>query len=199
MPFFASELVIPRLPGFVSAQRHLDLRIETRMLRHGEHVIDSDVSVLLCRQPPVGLSSYALLQTRLVAACAPELRKRLNGHSLDDLASDPELTVIVQQSRPEAWTEWLAAAGAKPAASRKLIQLDTMDAVVAAAERGLGIALVPMPLVGARLERGSLVRLCQSFLETRDTYYLVHRVEDERRPEVRALRDWMLSEFTSDG
>jgi len=198
LPFFASELVIPRLPRFVLAQNDFDLRIETRSDRLDEHAMEADVSVLLRRDPPAGLTVHRLLETRLVPAGAPSVVTQLSSLTAAELVSN-EVTLIVQRSRPHAWAEWFASAGIATAPSRKLIELDTMGTVVAAAERGLGIALVPLPLVDARLRRGSLVRLCAVELTTRDTYYLVHREEDERRPEVRELRDWLLAEFRHDG
>ena len=76
-----------------------------------------------------------------------------------------------------------------------MIELDTMYAVVRAAEQGLGIALVPEIAARAWFTSGSLVRFSARALETGERYYLVHRREDAGRPEIVAFHDWAIAEF----
>jgi DNA-binding transcriptional LysR family regulator len=73
-----------------------------------------------------------------------------------------------------------------------VIELDTMLDVVHAAERGVGIALVPEALCSARFESGLLVRIFPVELATPDSYFLVARAKDAQRPEVAAMSRWML-------
>lgn len=70
-----------------------------------------------------------------------------------------------------------------------------MIAVARAAERGLGAALVPVPLSDAWFQSGSLLKLFDHELVGRDGYYLAHRKEDESREDIRALRQWILQTF----
>jgi LysR family glycine cleavage system transcriptional activator len=70
-----------------------------------------------------------------------------------------------------------------------------MIAVARAAERGLGAALVPVPLSDAWFQSGSLVRLFDRELVVQDGYYFVYRDEDEEREDIRALRQWILQTF----
>jgi LysR family glycine cleavage system transcriptional activator len=70
-----------------------------------------------------------------------------------------------------------------------------MIAVARAAERGLGAALVPVPLSDAWFQSGSLVRLFDRELVVQDGYYFVYRDEDEDREDIRALRQWILQTF----
>jgi DNA-binding transcriptional LysR family regulator len=66
---------------------------------------------------------------------------------------------------------------------------------VRAAERGLGIALVPVLLCQSWIRNGALVRLFAVELSTRESYYLVSRPRDAERPPVKALTRWALAQY----
>ena len=70
-----------------------------------------------------------------------------------------------------------------------------MIAIARAAERGLGAALVPLQLSDGWFDSGALVRLFPTELHTTDAYYLVCRDADKNDERVRALREWVLSQF----
>jgi DNA-binding transcriptional LysR family regulator len=81
---------------------------------------------------------------------------------------------------------------------RNIIELDTMFSVVRAAERGVGIALVPEILCDAWFRSGALVRVFSLQLETDDAYFLVSRLNDADKPEITAITDWTLEQFRRD-
>jgi LysR family glycine cleavage system transcriptional activator len=103
-----------------------------------------------------------------------------------------ETALIVQKARPFAWTHWANEIGLDTPEPRNIIELDTMFSVVRAAERGVGIALVPEILCEAWFRSGALVRLFSLQLETDDSYFLVSRLQDADKPEVTAITDWTL-------
>jgi DNA-binding transcriptional LysR family regulator len=72
-----------------------------------------------------------------------------------------------------------------------------MSAVVRAAEQGIGVALVPSVLCDAWFRSGALVRIFPVELPTTDTYFLVSRPKDADKPEVKAITNWALSQFSS--
>jgi DNA-binding transcriptional LysR family regulator len=72
-----------------------------------------------------------------------------------------------------------------------------MIAVVRAAERGIGVALVPSVLCESWFRSGALVRIFSVELETNDTYFLVSRPKDADKPEVKAITNWALAQFRS--
>lgn len=80
-----------------------------------------------------------------------------------------------------------------------MIELDTMSAVVRAAERGLGIALVPAMLCESWIRSGALVRVFAVEVATGDAYYLVSRPMDADRPQVQALTRWALAQYGCGG
>ncbi len=79
--------------------------------------------------------------------------------------------------------------------SGSILQFDTFPASIAAAERGLGVALVPTFVCERRLRPGRVQRISDVEVESGDNYYLVFRAEDRGRPEVRAFVSWALAEL----
>ena len=191
-PFFASELFIPRLPDFCAEHREIDIQIDTRDPRPSLHPATADVSILLAESEPPGVQASPLFALSLTAVCAPQhvaLVARLGSAVLR------EMPLIVHKPRPHAWASWAEQIGLEAPEPRKLIELDTMYAVVRAAERGVGVALVPSRLCDAWFRCGSLTRIFATELATPDTYFLVSRRKDADRPEIHALAEWALSQF----
>ncbi len=192
-PFFATELFIPRIASFCDAHPDIDIQVDTHDPRPVAHPPSADVSVLLTDSVPQGLKVSRLFSLSLVAACAKEHADtvaRLGANVFRDMA------LIVHRSRPFAWNSWAQEVGLEEPEPKNLIELDTMVAVVRAAERGVGIALVPEVLCGAWFESGRLVRIFPIELPTHDDYFLVTRVKDADRPEVVAMTRWVLRNCT---
>jgi DNA-binding transcriptional LysR family regulator len=191
-PFFASELFVPRLTSLLDLRPDLDIQIDSTDPRPMEHPASADLSILLTPEPPPGLRAYTLFPLSLVAVGSPRIADRL-----DEVgpAIFTEVPLIVQRARPESWRDWAESAGFRVPEPKHVIELDSMFAVARAAERGVGIALVPLGLLDAWLEDGDLIRISPAILDTADTYRLVCRPGDQDRPEVKALVQWALREF----
>ena len=190
-PFFATEIFVPRMADFCAAWPEIDIQVDTRDPRPAAHPLTADISVLLSDTPPQGVSITRLFTLSLVAACAREYAptvKRLGANVFRDMA------LIVHKSRPFAWNSWAEELGLEAPEPKNVIELDTMSAVVRAAERGVGVALVPEALCRVWFESGSLVRIFPLSLHTSDTYYLANRPKDAAKPEVRAMTEWLLNE-----
>jgi LysR family glycine cleavage system transcriptional activator len=196
LPFFASEMFIPRLSAFAEQHRAIDIRVETTEAG-ALHPPASDASILLLQNRPTepGTIAHALFPLRLAPACSPQLARQLR---LGDPRALLGGTLSVHKGRPHAWQDWFASMSIGLERAPKVIHLDSMFAVARAAERGLGIALVPIPLAGTWFHSGALVRPCIGELETTDRYYLVYRAEAEKNPDVCALRDWVMTTFARD-
>jgi LysR family glycine cleavage system transcriptional activator len=196
LPFFASEMFIPRLSAFADQNRAIDIRVETTEAG-ALHQSASDASILLLQSRPTetGTIAHPLFPLRLAPACSPQLARDLK---LSDPRALLATTLIVHKGRPHAWQDWFASMSIGVERTPKVIHLDSMFAVARAAERGLGVALVPIPLSGTWFNSGALVRPCIGELETTDRYYFVYRAEAEKNPDVCALRDWVIATFAHD-
>jgi LysR family transcriptional regulator, glycine cleavage system transcriptional activator len=191
-PFFAQELLLPRLGAFSAAHPHTDLQIATRSAPREPHGDDADVSVALGPGPWPGLCSRTLFSQSFVPACSPELLRASGVREHADLAGE---SLIVHKRRADLWDQWAQAAGLPQLRPRQLIRFDTMSAVVDAAERGVGFALVAAPLTRARFAAGTLMRVFAHEIGAGESYYAVARTTDARRGVVRELLDWLETEF----
>jgi LysR family glycine cleavage system transcriptional activator len=193
-PFFASELFVPRLATFCTAHPDIDIQIDTSDPHPTLHPPTADVSVILADGPPPGMNAAKLFSLKLAAVCAKEQAPdvvRLGREVFRETA------LIVHRPRPFAWANWAQEVGLDAPEPKNIIELDSMFAVVRAAERGIGVALVPTALCGAWFETGALVRIFSIELTLSDTYYLVSRHKDGEKQEVKAVTEWALEEFRS--
>ena len=193
-PFFASELFVPRLATFCAAHPDIDIQIDTSDPHPSLHTPTSDISIILSDMPPQGVKATKLFSLKLAAVCAKE-----HAPSVVRLGREVfrETALIVHRPRPFAWTSWAQEVGLEAPEPKNIIELDSMFAVVRAAERGVGVALVPTALCGAWFDTGALIRIFSIELKTSDTYYLVMRSKDADKPDVKAITDWALEEFRS--
>jgi LysR family glycine cleavage system transcriptional activator len=191
LPFFASEMFIPRLNGFAERHRSIDLRVETTEAG-AQHPASSDASILLLSSRPADVIAHSLFALRLAPACSPQLARELR---LGDPRALLGVTLIVHKARPHAWHDWFAGMSVALDRQPKVIYLDSMFAVARAAERGLGVALVPIPLSSTWFSTGALMRPCIGELRTIDRYYFVYRADAASNSDVCALRDWVVETF----
>jgi LysR family glycine cleavage system transcriptional activator len=191
-PFFASEYFVPRLSEFTAAHPEIDIKVGASDETAETHPADADLSIRLFRTPPPGLPSDLLFPLTLAPAGSPDFKKALEVRD-DCIVS--EFPLIIHETYPMAWKQWSKSAGIALPGNSKATRLDSMIAVVRACERGLGAALVPVPLADLWFKQGSIVRLFSQQLVTEVSYYLVVREDRADDPAVSLLRDWILRNF----
>jgi LysR family glycine cleavage system transcriptional activator len=191
-PFFASEVFVPRLEEFTAQHPEIELFVDTSDETAEKHPVSADASIRLFRRAPANLDADRLFPLRLIPACSPGFRER---YQSDDGRMLQPFPMLVHTSRPEAWSAWTRSSGiALPAASR-IVRLDSMIAVARAAERGVGAALVPVPLSDNWFKYGALVPLFDDIVTMPEAFYLVYPNSGTRSTEVQALRQWVLDTF----
>ncbi len=194
-PFFASELLMPALTDFQQSHPDIDLALDASDESKRVLPANTDVAIRLFETPPADMDSARLFPLSLVPACSPELRDRLEHHPQSGATPFP---IVVHSGRADAWKQWATQSGVVLPMTGSVIRLDAMSAIVQAAERGLGVALVPLQLTAAAFRERRLVRLFNHTLETTDAYYIVCRGSLEDRPDLRRFRDWVLQRFGQD-
>lgn len=195
-PFFASELFVPRLKEFSAGNPDIDIQVSTSDETQEKHPADADLSVRLFRSPPPELLTDLLFPLKMVPAGSPEFRDSLKVRNKKIVSDFP---IIVHETRPDAWTNWASQAGIALPEGKKVVRFDSMIAVVRAAERGLGAALVPVPMANSYFESGSLVPLFRQELIADVSYYLACKPDRAGDPAVDALRHWILESFAEAG
>ena len=191
-PFFASEVFVPNLAEFTRRHPHIDIKVDTSDESGEKHPASAEASIRVFKKPPRGLHSDRLFPLRLVPAASKELRPAIK---LKDGKLSGDFTRILHDSRPNAWRDWEKETGVELPDDSPLVRLDSMIAIVRAAERGLGAAMVPLRLSDAWFDGGALVRLSEEELLTDESFYFVCNHQDKDRDAVGKLRHWVLQNF----
>ncbi len=191
-PFFASEFFVPRLSEFTAAHPDIDIQVGTSDESSEKHPADADLSIRLFRSAPTDMPSNLLFPLRMLPAGSPEFAKKIEVKKKKIVSDFP---IIVHETRPKAWQHWAKSAGIALPEQPRIIRLDSMIAVVRAAQRGIGAALVPIPIGDLWFKEGSIVALFKDVLTADVSYYLVCREDRASDEAVKRLRDWILQNF----
>jgi LysR family transcriptional regulator, glycine cleavage system transcriptional activator len=193
-PFFATEMLLPRLPSFLEVRPEADVHINTVSATLMAHSAEADVSILVGASPDDAHDHdcHKLFSQTFVPACSPTLLQRQPIDTVQDLNKH---TLIVHEARRDGWERWAQSLGIdlRP---KKIVRFDSMNTAAEAAEHGVGVALLSTRLGNDRFAQGSLVKLFDRELETGESYFLVLRKEDAARPEIKALTRWLIQEFS---
>jgi len=191
-PFFGSEYFVPRLSEFTAEHPEIDIQVGTSDESTEKHPSDADLSIRLFRSPPSSMPSYLLFPLRMVPAGSPDFKKNMVVKKKKVVSEFP---IIAHETHPKAWAQWAEAAGIELPENTKVIRLDSTIAVLRAAQRGIGAALVPVPMGNLWLKEGSIVRLFNKELVADVSYYLVCKEDMVTDKSVLLLRDWILQNF----
>lgn len=192
--FFASELFVPRLIGWSEQYPNINLKLETVKSRRDNQKY-TDLSIILSGKKPEVDITYDLFPISYVPACNAEQHRQWHSKGYRILEQVP---LLLHQARPYAWHSWAEHVGYHNFRPKQIIQLDSMFSVARAAQQGLGVALIPLPISNSWFTNGTLKRLFEQELVSQDRYYLVRHDNDASRKEIQLLIDWTLQSFHLD-
>src|SRR6188508_1642127 len=187
--YFASEMLLPRLSEFSKLHDGIDLRIETQGVHGRTHAAEADISIVVGSGPWNGLIAHPLFEQTMVPACSPELLQERPVLRYEDLNQH---TLLVHEARRDDWDRWATAVGMKALQPAQIVRIDSMSAATRAAEKSIGIALLPAELSRRKFASGRLKRVFDDELVTQEDYTLLVRTEDENRDDIRALCAWLM-------
>ncbi|NNM62293.1 MAG: LysR family transcriptional regulator [Steroidobacteraceae bacterium] len=190
-PFFANEMLLPRLASFSQAREETDIRIETTFSAPKTHPPEADLSIVVGSGPWDELVVHELFAQSFIVACSPAF---LTDNPISGYSDLNGKTLLVHEERREAWERWAHGLGIEQIKPNRLVRLDTMSAVVLAAEQGVGVALVPARLSADRFRAGSLIKLFDAELATNESYVILHRREDRNREDLQELTRWIIEQ-----
>ncbi len=194
-PFFASEVLLPKLSDFQAVMPDTDIRVSTQPSLMQEHPAEVDLSILLGNGDWPDLVTYPLFERQLVVAAAPKLLKKFDASTERSLDGQ---VLIVHENRPNAWSNWAAERGVEPPRAGKILRFDSMSSVVQAAAQGLGFAIVSWPLSRKWFKSKALAKAFDQQWHTGEHFYLAHRPDDPERLDIVSLIDWILERFKED-
>jgi LysR family glycine cleavage system transcriptional activator len=193
-PFFATEMLLPRLLSFLEVQPDTDVHINTQATSLQSHPAEADLSIVVdaASEEIHDHACHNLFSQTFVPVCSPTLLQRL---PIDSVEDPNKHTLIIHEARRDGWQRWSQTLGIdlRP---KNIVRFDSMNTAAEAAEHGVGLALVSSRLGNDRFSQGSLVKPFDRELETGESYYLILRREDAGRPNVKALTQWLIDEFS---
>lgn len=120
---------------------------------------------------------------------APYLAAHLGGNARATRIAEAPL---LHDSDTAQWRAWLSESGVRFRAKAVDRRFEDYDLVLAAAQAGLGIALLRSPLADGALAAGGLVRIAKTAIRNVAGHYLV-RVPGESREAVMRVADALLA------
>jgi len=189
--FFASELFIPKLSQWAEENPTINLQLET--VKSGSKPSQvADLSIVLANGKPNASIVHDLFPIRYAPACNKALYEKWKESGVDALKSIP---LLLHRSRPWSWHQWAEKKGILDFDPKQIIQFDSMFGVARAAQQGMGIALIPLPMSDAWFNEGSLVKLFEDELVTNDRYYLIQHENLENQSELEIFAKWVKTTF----
>lgn len=156
-----------------------------RTARVRDGAADADLSVVVGADNWPGLVADRLFAQSFIPACLPALAEL---HPVTQLADMQGQSLIIDEGRNDDWDQWAAVAGIGKLKPGQTIRFDNMTTVTRAAEKGIGIALVPRALSQRKFAAKRLVQLFDCVLLSNESFFLLHRPEDSERSDIRQLR-----------
>jgi len=191
--FFASELFIPRLSEWSESNPTINLQLET-VKAGSEPSQSADLSIVLANGKPNAKIVQELFPIRYAPACNKRLYKKLKNTGFSALKTTP---LILHRSRPWSWHQWADKNDVDDFDPKQIIQFDSMFGVARAAQQGMGIALVPLPMSKAWFSEQLLVKLFDEELNTNDKYFLIQHENMDNREELTLFASWVKETFAT--
>ena len=192
LPSFASRWLMPRLIRFMDANPGIEVNVIASTVLANFAADEVDVAIRFGVGPWPSLVCERFLDDEYFPVASP----KLNRGKLPKTPRDLLRVAIIREDR-DYWRAWFEKAGVpieEARAARGPIFNDSTYALQAAA-RGEGIALARRSIVGEDLERGTLKRLFDIAVASRERYWFVSPRELADAPRVRAFRDWVKAEL----
>lgn len=211
-PSFASRWLVPRLHRFYAAWPGIELHLASALRAiDGAAAREGGIEDMRGGRPQLwirfgpgrypGFRSELLFRPVYTPVCSPRLlRAKLPLRQPSDLRYHHLIhdDTVEEGHLRATWADWLEAAAVENGASIPGLHFADPALAIAAAIDGLGVALVPKPMVTAELADGRLATPFEQGIVAAVGYYLVMPPALADSPAVAAFRNWLLDEVAVD-
>lgn len=193
-PTFTALWLLPRLPGFAEAHPEVPVMVDADRRLVELEAEGFELAIRYAEQPPGHFKRVPLFAQTWVAVCTPTLAAaiRRRGH----LGSQR----LLHESDASRWQAWFDS-HPEPDAQQRAgwdgasgLFFSQGSLAVAAALRGMGVALTEPAFVQAELARGELVQPLPHQAPSSHRYHLVWSGRYPLSAGARQLKDWLLAE-----
>jgi LysR family glycine cleavage system transcriptional activator len=195
-PGLTAKWLAPRLYRFLAAHPEIDTRISANVNYVNFAVDGVDVGIRLSSGAHPDLHVEKLADEWLVPLCSPRL---LEGERPLRTPRDLPNFTLIQVDLPgvvPTWADWLEAAGIAGIDTSRSLRLNVADHALDAASEGAGVVLGYKLVASRDLGLGRLVVPFGPQLPVPGrAYHFVCAKGHEKRPTIKAFRDWMFAEI----
>ncbi len=212
-PSFASKWLMSRMHRFMAAHPSIDLRISGSV-----GLIDSDATTPALSAETLkshnidvairfGMGNYPgcevekIMDVDAVPLCSPGYLKDTNTPKLEQPSDLKHHTLLHDESpyegRPK-WVDWFKDVGEDKLEAAHNIYFNSVLLALSAALAGQGVVLTLEQLAQDDVNEGRLVPLFERRSDIEQAYHLVTLEGSSENSHVRAFRDWIFSELTSE-
>jgi LysR family glycine cleavage system transcriptional activator len=187
LPTFASRWLIPRLPEFASLHPNVTINLATRLKPFDMAKQRFDIAIHFGTDDWPDTKMLRIFEEEMIAVCSPEFQAR---HGVFDANRLDALPLLHLETRPLAWSKWFGEFGIKDRQVWAGQQFDQFSMLIAGAMASLGAALLPRYLIESELQSGSLIRLGDQSLQTKNGYFIVTSA-GHNQPHIEAFSKWI--------
>jgi len=189
---FAMRWFIPRLFRFQQQHPDIEVRISTSIELVDFERDDFDCAIRSGQGIWPDTQAIRLFAERFTAVCSPSLAStEAPLGQPGDLAGH---TLLHAKLRPDDWRIWLHAAKLEKLLPAHEQTFETRNFAIAAAIRGLGVAIIDPLLVEEELKDGRLIQPFPQTLATESAYFYVWSSRKEENPAAALFRQWLVGE-----
>lgn len=186
LPAFGVQWLAPRLSGFARDNPGVTVNLSTRLRPFDFGAEGFDAAIHFGRADWPGADHLLLLEEGVLPVCAPGMLPE----PLVTVEALLALPLLQLESRPGAWGRYFAQQGV-PGQRPAGMVFDQFATMTQAAIHGMGVALLPLFLIGEALEDGRLVPAWPAPGHGLGSYYLVWPKDVPPRPPLIAFREWI--------
>lgn len=181
---FALSILLPRLREFQALHPGVDVRLLTNNNAVDLWTESLDLAIRFGDGAWHGVHAQALMRAPMAPMCSPALAAQIRQPG--DLARLP----LLRSYRAQDWPAWFDAAGLKGVAANGPV-FDASHLMALAAMRGMGVALLPIPLFEREQAAGQLVAPFELAVD-RGGYWLTRLSSRPMTPAMTVFSEWLV-------